>query len=133
MSLVLRDLRLVEGTYLLDVAAHRRDGTPYDYLRGLHSFRVKSRLKDVGVYRPAHSWSFAGGLELEAPRPRAELDLHDVRRRPRRSPRSSASAPPGRRPAAGSCSPTGASTCCTPATWPSSRRRGRRATSWWWP
>ncbi len=31
----LDDLRLVEGTYLLDVAAHRRDGTPYDYHRGL--------------------------------------------------------------------------------------------------
>jgi rfaE bifunctional protein nucleotidyltransferase chain/domain len=76
--LVLRDLRLVEGTYLLDVAAHRRDGTPYDYLRGLHSFRVKSRVKDVGVYRPAHSWSFAGGLELEPPRPRAELDLREA-------------------------------------------------------
>jgi D-beta-D-heptose 7-phosphate kinase/D-beta-D-heptose 1-phosphate adenosyltransferase len=77
VRLVLRDLRLVEGTYLLDVAAHRRDGTPYDYLRGLHSFRVKSRVKDVGVYRPDHSWSFAGGLELETPRARAELDLHE--------------------------------------------------------
>jgi rfaE bifunctional protein nucleotidyltransferase chain/domain len=78
VSLVLRDLRLVEGTYLVDVAAHRRDGTPYDYLRGQHSFRVKSRVKDVGVYRPAHEWRFAGGLELQAPRPRAELDLREA-------------------------------------------------------
>jgi len=78
VALTLRDLRLVEGTYLLDVAAHRRDGTPYDYLRGLHSFRVKSRVKDVGVYRPHHGWSFAGGLELEPPRPRPELDLHEA-------------------------------------------------------
>jgi rfaE bifunctional protein nucleotidyltransferase chain/domain len=68
----------VEGTYLVDVAAHRRDGTPYDYLRGQHSFRVKSRVKDVGVYRPAHEWRFAGGLELKAPRPRAELDLRET-------------------------------------------------------
>jgi rfaE bifunctional protein nucleotidyltransferase chain/domain len=78
VKLTLRDLRLVEGTYLLDVAAHRRDGTPYDYLRGLHSFRVKSRVKDVGIYRPPHTWSFAGGLDLETPPPRAELDLHEV-------------------------------------------------------
>jgi ABC-type polysaccharide/polyol phosphate transport system ATPase subunit len=77
VSLELGDLRLVEGTYLLDVAVHRRDGTPYDYHRGLHSFRVKSRIKDVGVYRPAHRWSFRGGLELEAPTPRPELDLHE--------------------------------------------------------
>jgi ABC-type polysaccharide/polyol phosphate transport system ATPase subunit len=77
VSLELSDLRLVEGTYLLDVAVHRRDGTPYDYHRGLHSFRVKSRTKDVGVYRPPHRWSFAGGLELEKPAPRPELDLHE--------------------------------------------------------
>ena len=77
VSLELSDLRLVEGTYLLDVAVHRRDGTPYDYHRGLHSFRVKSRIKDVGVYRPPHRWSFTGGLDLEKPTPRSELDLHE--------------------------------------------------------
>jgi hypothetical protein len=72
------DLRLVEGSYLVDVAAHRRDGTPYDYHRGLYSFRVKSRLKDVGVYRPAHRWTFSGGAALESPPARGELDLHDL-------------------------------------------------------
>jgi ABC-type polysaccharide/polyol phosphate transport system ATPase subunit len=76
VRLRLDDLRLVEGTYLLDVAAHRRDGTPYDYHRGLYSFRVKSRIKDVGVYRPSHRWAFAGGIALETPEPRPELDLH---------------------------------------------------------
>jgi ABC-type polysaccharide/polyol phosphate transport system ATPase subunit len=75
---VIADLRLVEGTYLLDVAAHRRDGTPYDYHRGLYSFRVKSRVKDVGVYRPAHRWEFAGGLELAPAPARPELDLHEL-------------------------------------------------------
>jgi ABC-type polysaccharide/polyol phosphate transport system ATPase subunit len=78
VALVLEDLRLVEGTYLLDVAAHRRDGTPYDYHRGLHTFRVKSRTKDVGVYRPQHRWTFSGGIALRAPAPRAELDLHEA-------------------------------------------------------
>jgi ABC-type polysaccharide/polyol phosphate transport system ATPase subunit len=74
---VIEELRLVEGTYLLDVAAHRRDGTPYDYHRGLYTFRVKSRTKDVGVWRPRHHWSFTGGIAVEAPAPRPELDLHD--------------------------------------------------------
>jgi ABC-type polysaccharide/polyol phosphate transport system ATPase subunit len=78
VALVLEDLRLVEGTYLLDVAAHRRDGTPYDYHRGLYTFRVKSRIKDVGVYRPAHHWSFSGGIALEPGPVRPELDLHDT-------------------------------------------------------
>jgi len=75
VRIVLDDLRLVEGTYFLDVAAHRKDGTPYDYHRGLHTFRMKSRVKDVGVYRPAHRWMFAGGVSMELPEPRPELDL----------------------------------------------------------
>ena len=54
---------LVEGTYKVDVAAHRQDGAPYDYHRLLHTFRVKSRTKDVGIYRPKHHWTFAGGVE----------------------------------------------------------------------
>jgi ABC-type polysaccharide/polyol phosphate transport system ATPase subunit len=71
------NLRLVEGTYLLDVAAHKRDGTPYDYQRGLYTFRVKSHVKDVGLYRPEHRWVFSGGVQLTPPPARPELDLHD--------------------------------------------------------
>ena len=77
VRLALEGLSLVEGTYLVDLAAHRRDGTPYDYLRGQHSFRVKSRTKDVGLYRPVHRWSFAGGAAIDPPEPRAELELGD--------------------------------------------------------
>ena len=77
VRLVVEDLRLVEGTYFVDVAAHRRDGTPYDYHRGLYSFRVKSRLKDVGLYRPAHRWEFEGGIAVTPPEAREELDLGD--------------------------------------------------------
>lgn len=77
VRLDLEALSLVEGTYLVDLAVHRRDGTPYDYLRGQHSFRVKSRTKDVGLYRPAHRWSFGGGVSVLAPAPRPELDLGD--------------------------------------------------------
>src|SRR2546425_4734034 len=52
-------LDLVEGTYKLDVAVHKRDGFPYDYHRLLYTFRVKSRTRDVGIYRPRHRWSFS--------------------------------------------------------------------------
>jgi ABC-type polysaccharide/polyol phosphate transport system ATPase subunit len=77
VRLDLESLSLVEGTYLVDVAAHRRDGTPHDYHRGLYSLQVKSRVKDVGLYRPAHRWSFGGGVEISPPEPRRELDLGD--------------------------------------------------------
>jgi ABC-type polysaccharide/polyol phosphate transport system ATPase subunit len=75
VRLVLDDLRLVEGTYLIDVAAHRRDGTPYDYHRGLYSIQIKSVVKDLGLYRPAHRWTFGGGVTIDAPPPRSELQL----------------------------------------------------------
>jgi ABC-type polysaccharide/polyol phosphate transport system ATPase subunit len=57
-------LNLVEGTYKLDVAVHRQDGVPYDYHRLLYTFRVKSPQKDVGVFRPPHTWSFSGGIRM---------------------------------------------------------------------
>jgi hypothetical protein len=34
-------------------------------------------VKDVGVYRPAHSWSFSGDVQLESPPERPELDLSE--------------------------------------------------------
>jgi ABC-type polysaccharide/polyol phosphate transport system ATPase subunit len=64
-------LDLVEGTYKLDVAVHKLDGYPYDYHRLLYTFRVKSRTKDVGIYRPRHAWRFSDGLTLREARDRA--------------------------------------------------------------
>ena len=60
-------LDLVEGTYKLDVAVHKADGYPYDYHRLLHTFRVKSRTKDVGIYRPKHSWQFSAAMTFTGP------------------------------------------------------------------
>ncbi len=59
-------LDLVEGTYRLDLAAHKADGYPYDYHRLLYTFRVKSKIRDVGIYRPAHRWIFGGGITFKA-------------------------------------------------------------------
>ena len=58
----IESLDLVEGTYKLDVAIHKLDGYPYDYHRLLYTFRVKSRTKDVGIYRPRHEWDFSDTL-----------------------------------------------------------------------
>ena len=60
-------LDLVEGTYKIDVAAHKLDGYPYDYHRLLYTFRVKSRTKDVGIYRPEHRWEFTPNIRFKAP------------------------------------------------------------------
>ena len=58
-------LDLVEGTYKLDVAIHKRDGYPYDYHRLLYTFRVKSRTHDVGIYRPRHRWTFSDTVKFK--------------------------------------------------------------------
>ena len=66
-------LDLVEGTYRLDLAAHKTDGYPYDYHRLLYTFRVKSKIRDVGIYRPDHEWTFEGGIKFsksQAPSPK---------------------------------------------------------------
>jgi ABC-type polysaccharide/polyol phosphate transport system ATPase subunit len=61
---VMDRLDLVDGTYTVDVAVHRENGAPYDYHRRLHSFRMSSHARDVGVYRPRHRWQFDGGVKI---------------------------------------------------------------------
>ncbi len=67
-TFAVESLDLVEGTYKLDVAVHKRDGFPYDYHRLLYTFRVKSRVHDVGIYRPRHQWTFSPGVRFKSGR-----------------------------------------------------------------
>ena len=62
VRVALPELSLLPGTYYLDVAAHRKDGSPYDYQRGLHKFRMTSRYTDAGIVRLPHAWEFSGGV-----------------------------------------------------------------------
>jgi ABC-2 type transport system ATP-binding protein/lipopolysaccharide transport system ATP-binding protein len=56
-------LNLINGTYYLDVAVHKRDGFPYDYHQNMYSFLVSSAThKDVGVARLPHTWEFSPGI-----------------------------------------------------------------------
>jgi ABC-type polysaccharide/polyol phosphate transport system ATPase subunit len=61
-------LKMVDGTYRLDLAVHKLDGYPYDYHRLLYTFRVKSRSRDVGIYSPDHQWSFSPNIQFKAPK-----------------------------------------------------------------
>src|SRR3954463_2860159 len=60
-------LDLVEGSYKLDVAVHRENGTPYDYHRLLYEFRVTARTKETGIYRAPHRWTFDGTISFTSP------------------------------------------------------------------
>jgi lipopolysaccharide transport system ATP-binding protein len=56
IGMKLEQMHLIEGTYLLDVAVHARDGHYYDYQSGGISFAVRSAKKDAGIYRIPHQW-----------------------------------------------------------------------------
>ncbi len=57
------ELNLGPGEYLVDVAVHAKDGTPYDYRRKLLAFSVTASVGGVGVYFPKHEWTFSEGIE----------------------------------------------------------------------
>jgi hypothetical protein len=57
-------LGLVNGTYFLDIAVHKRDGYPFDYHHFQYSFRVTSSYRDVGIVRIPHSWEFSENILL---------------------------------------------------------------------
>ena len=57
-------LWLVAGSYKVDVAVHRKNGAPYDYHRHLYTIRVTSPLKETGIFRPPHRWTFSSGIRI---------------------------------------------------------------------
>jgi ABC-2 type transport system ATP-binding protein/lipopolysaccharide transport system ATP-binding protein len=58
-------LNLINGTYFLNVAVHKRDGYPFDYHHFQYTFRVTSTEKDVGIARIPHEWEFSHNIKLE--------------------------------------------------------------------
>ncbi len=58
-------LGLVNGSYFLDVAVHKRDGFPFDYHHFQYTFRVTSSHRDVGIARIPHRWEFSKGIVLK--------------------------------------------------------------------
>jgi ABC-type polysaccharide/polyol phosphate transport system ATPase subunit len=62
VRLTLARCDLGPGTYLIDVAVHARNGTPYDYWRGACRFRVDSPRTEAGIWAPERSWATEGGV-----------------------------------------------------------------------
>jgi ABC-2 type transport system ATP-binding protein/lipopolysaccharide transport system ATP-binding protein len=58
-------LGLVNGTYFLDIAVHKRDGYPFDYHHFQYTFRVVSSHRDVGIARIPHEWEFSKNIILK--------------------------------------------------------------------
>ncbi len=55
-SFTIDKLNLNEGTYYLDVAAHRLDGTPYDYHHRMYTFSVRNKVAHHGLISFNPKW-----------------------------------------------------------------------------
>lgn len=67
VSCRIEKLNLINGTYYLDVAVHKRDGYPYDYHQNMYTFLVSSMHKDNGIARLPHAWNFSPGIAVKPP------------------------------------------------------------------
>lgn len=57
MELSLRDVPLLPGEYLIDIAIESGDGIPVDYYREACRIEMISPIGDVGIARIGHAWS----------------------------------------------------------------------------
>jgi len=58
-------LNLVNGTYFLNLAVHKRDGFPFDYHHFLYTFKVVSIHRDIGIARVPHEWDFSENIKIK--------------------------------------------------------------------
>ena len=58
-------LNLVNGTYFLNLAVHKRDGFPFDYHHFLYTFKVISKHRDIGIVRVSHEWDFSDNIKFK--------------------------------------------------------------------
>jgi ABC-type polysaccharide/polyol phosphate transport system ATPase subunit len=65
VSIECPNLRLAPGEYLIDVAVHAHDGTPYDYRRHLVALSVTATERGVGLYFPENRWTFSDGVDWQ--------------------------------------------------------------------
>jgi lipopolysaccharide transport system ATP-binding protein len=60
-------LRLLEGIFRIDIAAHRSDGYPYDYRCGVGELRVRGGVPHQGISCIDHQWIFPHLTSEEVP------------------------------------------------------------------
>lgn len=58
-------IHLINGTYLLDLAVHKKDGYPFDYHHFRYTFRVASKYQDIGITRVQHKWEFTDNIKIK--------------------------------------------------------------------
>ncbi len=57
-------LNFIQNSYLIDVAVHAEDGTPYDYHSRLYRLGFRSDIQCAGIFQLDHQWNFDSTLDI---------------------------------------------------------------------
>jgi ABC-2 type transport system ATP-binding protein/lipopolysaccharide transport system ATP-binding protein len=74
-------LNLINGTYFLNIAVHKKDGYPFDYHHFQYTFRVTSHFRDVGIARVPHTWEFSNNIRIHKDRPTGQPQKNTQKKR----------------------------------------------------
>ncbi|MBN1297807.1 ABC transporter ATP-binding protein [bacterium] len=55
---------LIENSYLIDIAVHAEDQTPFDFHSRMYRIAFRSLHRDSGIVRLHHSWSFSDTIHV---------------------------------------------------------------------
>lgn len=66
VRVVFPKLDLIHNTFLIDVAVHAEDASPFDYHSRMYQIAFRSLQTDSGIFRPEHFWEFSGNMDCVA-------------------------------------------------------------------
>ncbi|MCD4653333.1 ABC transporter ATP-binding protein [bacterium] len=64
IKIVFPSMNLIQNSYLIDVAVHAEDSTPFDFHSRMYRIAFRSVKSDSGIFRPDSSWSFSKNTEI---------------------------------------------------------------------
>jgi len=64
IKISISNINLINGTYFIDLAVHKRDGYPFDYHHFQYTFKITSKYRDVGIARISHEWEFSKNIKI---------------------------------------------------------------------
>lgn len=67
VRVVFPKLDLIHNTFLIDVAIHGEDASPYDFHSRMYQIAFRSIQGDSGIFRPEHYWDFTGNMDCLVP------------------------------------------------------------------
>lgn len=65
LRMIFPGMQLIENSYLINVAVHAEDQTPFDFHSKMYRIAFRSDHKDSGIFRPEHRWEFSDNMTVK--------------------------------------------------------------------